>query len=271
MTRDQFDYFRKKIFELSGISLSDVKIDLLQSRLRSRVLKEGFESFDQYRDFLLSIPPEHAEWESFINLLTTNKTDWFREPGHFDFLIKEFIPKWKLLGKKKLHVWCAASSTGEEPYTLSLVLNEAFKNSEYSYEIHASDIDTKVLSEAQNGVYPRERLDQVPEIYRSYFALGTGEISHWMKIKKDLKRPVRFFQYNLTRPERLDQEYDLIFCRNVLIYFNPTTISHVVKSLYQHGSQNSVLVIAHAESLQTVNTDWKFKRPSIYVKGKHFT
>jgi chemotaxis protein methyltransferase CheR len=270
LNKDQFNYFRKKIFELAGISLSDVKIELLQSRLRSHLLKSGFTDFQTYQDHLSQIPSEHPEWESFINLLTTNKTDWFREPGHFDFLVTDFIPQWKKLDKTHLKVWCAASSTGEEPYTLSLVLNEAFANTKYTYEIHASDIDTKVLSEALNGVYPKERILQVPEKYRNSFASGTGDIAHWMKIKKSLKEKVKFFQYNLTQPLELDQKFDLIFCRNVLIYFNPNTISTVVNGLHEHANPESVLIIAHSESLQSIGSHWKFKKPSIYVKGKHF-
>lgn len=267
---DQFDYFRKKIFELAGISMSDVKIDLLQSRLRPRVLHKGFTSFEEYKLFLSDIPQADPEWETFINLLTTNKTDWFREPEHFDYIVEEFIPQWKLLGKKKLKVWCAASSTGEEPYTLALVLNEVFKNSDYKYEIHASDIDTKVLGLARNGVYPKVRLDQIPDIYHDGFSFGTGDISHWMKIKRPIKQHVTFFQYNLTQASKLNQQYDLIFCRNVLIYFNPLTISAVVNSLFEQAESESVLVISHSESLQTLKTNWKLKRPSLYVKGKSF-
>lgn len=270
ISNDQFDFFRKKIFELAGISMSDVKIDLVQSRLRSRVLNIGLNSFEDYQSYLTAVPKDHAEWETFINLLTTNKTDWFREPEHFEYLTQEFLPHWKKTGKKKLHIWCAASSTGQEPYTLSLILNEFFRNTHYDYEIHASDIDTNVLKLAQNGVYHREQLNQIPEKFHTHFAMGSGEIEQWMKVKKQIKKPVTFFQFNLTHFEKFDRQYDLILCRNVLIYFGQQTISQVVNTLFQNAASDSVLVIAHSESLQTINTEWSFKRPSIYVKGKKY-
>jgi chemotaxis protein methyltransferase CheR len=268
MTKGQFDFFRKKIFELAGISLSDVKVELIQSRLRNRLTKKNLTSFDDYQKFLEHLPDDHEEWELFVNQLTTNKTDWFREPEHFDFLIETFLPEWKKLGKSHFKIWCAASSTGEEPYTLALVLNEYLANSKITFEIHASDIDTKVLKLALNGVYPVDRLEFIPEKFHHQFIRGTGEIESWMKVKPSLKSKVKFFQYNLANPPKSDEKYDLIFCRNVLIYFNPETILNVVDSLHERAHSDSLLVISHSESLQNVQTLWKFQRPSLYAKGK---
>lgn len=272
MDRAEFDYFRTKIFSLAGISLSDAKLDLLQARLRSRVIALGMSSFEEYRFHLESISQTDEEWETFINLLTTNKTDWFREPKHFDYIVNDFLPKWLALGKKKLSVWCAACSTGEEAYTLSLILNEALKGTDIKYTILASDIDTKVLRIAKNGVYPRDLIHQIPErFHRMGFCFGTKEISNWMKVRKEIKEPIQFKQLNLTvKPFNLDEGHDLILCRNVMIYFNPTTVKNVVDEIYRVSNKDSVLIIAHSESLQNIQTSWRYRSPSIYYKGKIF-
>lgn len=267
----EFDFFRTKIFELSGISLTQAKSVLVQARLRARIVELGMKEFQQYRKYLEPLPHNHLEWQSFINMLTTNKTDWFREDEHFKYITDVFLPKWMKLKKKELNVWCAASSTGEEPYTLSMVLSEALKGTGISYKIFASDIDTRVLSVAQNGVYPKDVLHQVPDKYQGCFAIGTEEISEWMKVKNVIKSKVSFGQVNLTQtPYQVEGEYDLIMCRNVLIYFNAETIAQVLKSLNHVAAQESVLMVSHTESFQEIKNIWKYIRPSIYYKGSHF-
>lgn len=268
LSPDEFEYFRKKIFQLSGIALTQAKATLVQTRLRSRIVELGFKSFIDYRKYLEPLPAAHEEWQFFINLLTTNKTDWFREPEHFDYITDVFLPKWRKLGKKELKVWCAASSTGEEPYTLSMVLADALKGTGIDYSILATDIDTKVLSVASNGVYQKEFLHQIPECYRNTFIHGTQEISEWMKVRPAIKKKVSFAQLNLTLgPFPMSEEYDLILCRNVLIYFNPQTINQVLTHLNAAGSKESVLLVSHTESFQEIKNVWKYIRPSIYYKG----
>lgn len=264
----EFEYFRTKIYQLSGISLTQAKATLVQTRLRSRIVELGFKSFIDYRQYLEPLPATHHEWQLFINMLTTNKTDWFREPEHFDYITDVFLPKWLKLGKKHLKVWCAASSTGEEPYTISMVLNDALKGSGVDFSILATDIDTKVLAVAGNGVYQKEFLHQVPKFYQDSFALGTQEISEWMKVKSSIKKKVTFSQLNLTQgPFPMKEEFDLILCRNVLIYFNPQTINQVLKHLNAAGSKESILIVSHTESFQEIKNVWKYIRPSIYYKG----
>jgi chemotaxis protein methyltransferase CheR len=269
LSLDEFDYFRSKIHSLAGISLSNAKLDLIQARLRSRVHHLGLGDFRSYRNHLENLPSSDPEWELFINVLTTNKTDWFREDEHFRFITQKFLPQWLKLGRKHLSVWCAASSTGEEPYTLSLVLNQALKQTGISYKILATDIDTKVLSIAKNGVYPKDRLSQIPPNYHAEFVPGTKDISAWMKVRKCIKKKVEFRQLNLNHsPYELNEKFDLILCRNVLIYFNPETIAKVTQGLHACATKDAVLLIAHSESLQNITSSWKFVRPSIYQKGK---
>ncbi len=271
MTREEFDFFREKIFLLAGISLSDAKLDLLQARLRSRVLSLGMKDFKSYQLYLQKLPEVHQEWEHFINLLTTNKTDWFREPDHFSFIVNEFLPRWFKLGKKHLKVWCAACSTGEEAYTLSLVLNLALKTAGVSFDILATDIDTNVLGLGKNGVYPQSCLPQIPEKYHFGFCQGTKELSSWMKVRKEVKAPVEFKHFNLSQiPYHWPEKFDLVLCRNVMIYFNKETIRNVVEAIYESSCDDAALIIAHSESLQNVNASWKYLAPSLYHKGRLF-
>jgi len=272
LSSSEFEYFRSKIFELAGISMSDSKIDLVRTRLRSRIISLGFSSFKAYQNYLKGLSENDPEWQAFINVMTTNKTDWFREPEHFHFLVKEFLPKWLSLGKKHLRVWCAASSTGEEPYTLALVLAEVLQNTQITFEIIASDIDTKVLEVAKNGVYHVDRLYQIPQDYqKSFIAKGTGEISSWFRLKKDLKSKVSFKQVNLIASDYpLNSKFDIVFCRNVLIYFDNQTIENVIQNIYRYCEEDAVLVIGHSESLQNIKSQWKYMRPSIYLKGRKF-
>jgi chemotaxis protein methyltransferase CheR len=263
-----FNFFRQAIRELTGIALSDAKKELVQSRLRSRVQALGLEGFGAYRAHLEGLPREHSEWQAFINLLTTNKTDWFREMGHFDYLIREFLPAWKKLGKKKLSVWSSACSTGEEPYTLSMVLNRQLANSGCSYSIFATDLDTEVLRHASNGVYKRSQLYQIPPEYKGdSFSLGSGEISEWMKIKSHLRAPITFEQFNLNSARYpWEDRFDLIFCRNVLIYFPKEVINQVIAGSFQAATRGGVLCIGHSESLQNLKHSWKYVKPSILMK-----
>lgn len=269
---EEFRFFQSKILSLAGISLGQVKLDLVQSRLRTRLLTLGLSDFKAYREYLERLPDGDNEWEVFVNSLTTNKTDWFRESEHFDFVVNDFIPVWKTMGKKHLSVWCAASSTGEEPYSLALILSDALKDSDITFEVIASDIDTKVLAYAKNGVYAKNVLNQIPlKFHKSCFCYGSGEISEWMKVRKEIKSKVTFLQINLAMPPYpVNKKFDLILCRNVLIYFSPAVIQTVINGIYDCGEKESVLMIGHAESIQTVKTSWKFYRPTIYFKGKFF-
>lgn len=267
---EDFGFFKTEILRLTGISLSEAKRELVKSRLRSRVVAMGLKGFEEYRIHLKSLSPSDTEWQEFVNSLTTNKTDWFREKEHFEILQNRFLPGWIKLGKRKLNVWCAASSTGEEPYSLALLLDTYFKGTPVDYEILATDIDTEVLNTAARGVYPKSGLMLVPEKYHKVgFDFGTKEISSWVRVKGRIKEKVHFEQFNLAQniyPWK--SRFDLIFCRNVLIYFNSETTRSVVENAHHAASKEAALFIAHSESLQNIKTSWKYLEPSIYKKGE---
>ena len=265
-----FHYLRSAIWRVAGITLSDSKKELVRSRLRSRVIELGLGGISDYRSHLQHLPSDHPEWQEFTNCLTTNKTDWFREPAHFEFLVNQFMPRWKGLTRKRpLRIWSAACSTGEEPYTLAMILNDVIgKNRTGSYDILATDIDTEVLAKAQRGIYPASALSQVPEQYhKPAFIAGTEGIEHLMKVQHSLKQNVTFRQCNLTQtPYPWSGEFDVIFCRNVFIYFSKDVIAAVLDAFYRVAASDAILFIGHSESLQGISK-WRYIGPSIYAKG----
>jgi chemotaxis methyl-accepting protein methylase len=266
--RQSFDFIRGRLRELTGISLSEVKVGLVQSRLRHRLLSMDFASFDAYVSYLKTLPLDHDEWQSLINQLTTNKTDFFREPSHFQYLLENVVPAWRKSGRNELLVWSAACSTGEEPYTLAIVLADYCRPRGIPFRIVASDIDTEVLDRAQNGVYPQSRLGEVPEPYRRFaFDAGTGDIARWMRVKRTIQASVEFRQCNLISPSYTwTTPFDVIFCRNVFIYFTPETVNEVASRLFMAASPGAVLFIGHSETLQSAGCAWSYVQPSIYRK-----
>lgn len=272
LTDEDFLFFKEKIFTSSGIHLSDTKKSLIQSRLNAHLNQLNIKSFSDYRSHLQNLSKNDPENQEFINLLTTNKTDWFREAEHFNYLINTFIPRWKKLGKKTLKVWSAASSTGEEVYTLAVVIHKLLEKSGIDYQIVGSDIDTKVLGHAQNGVYSKMQLSNIPLQYHAFFDFGTGEIADWMKITRSVKSHVSFEQFNLKNDnyEKMNQSFDLIFCRNVMIYFTPEVISNIAHGCFKNTARDGVFITSHSESMQNIKIPWKVRQPSIYIKGQHF-
>jgi len=268
IAEEDFDFFRNLIQQQAGITLSDAKRELVQSRIRSHMNALGVRSFAEYRARLESpeaMSPGSVELQGFINALTTNKTEWFREIGHFDYLETDHYPKWR---ETKTHpkIWSAACSSGEEPYSLALHLNKHLAQSQF--RILATDVDSNMLEIASNGVYPKAGLQQVPSQYHSEFSFGTGDIEHWMKMRDSLKSHISFKPFNLlssTYPT--DGPFDLILCRNVFIYFTREIVQSIVEKMYDVASPGARLFIGHSESLQNVKTRWRFLQPSIFEKA----
>lgn len=268
LRQDDFTFFSEKIKELAGITLKATKNDLLKTRIRSRLSELGLSSYREYREYLSSLPPEHEEWQKFINLLTTNKTGFFREPKHFEFIVSTFLPEWLKKDEKTLKIWSAACSSGEEAYTLAMVLNKHLP-SDRSYKILATDIDTEVIKRGSNAVYPKEALHDIPQVYHSTsIDLGRGEASGWFRIKPQLKEKVVFKQHNLIEMTSPGPEvFDIILCRNVFIYFSPASIELVVRKLHYSAKPGGYLMIGHSESLQGIAHEWELVAPSTLRKG----
>ncbi|MBX3032391.1 MAG: protein-glutamate O-methyltransferase CheR [Bdellovibrionaceae bacterium] len=268
LLEEDFEFFRDRLLERAGIDLKDGKKSLVQARLGAHLRSIGLKGFAEYRRRLEGLAPDDGEWQIFVNLLTTNKTDFFREPAHFKFLLETFLPKWRKAGGKHLKVWSAACSTGQEPYTLAMCLKAALPP-ECDFSILATDIDTAVLKEARNAVYPRHLLSQIPVEHRNALSFGSGEIEGWMRIRPDWRKHVSFRTHNLIEGEPPPEgPFDVIFCRNVLIYFSRETIVQVVGNLARSIGPDGVFMISHSESLHGLPTPWQNIRPSVLVKKK---
>ncbi len=267
LSDEDFLYFKDKIFALAGIHLTAKKKDLVRTRLKSYIQKNEIKSLHAYRKILESAGDSSAEVQTFVNLLTTNKTDFFREKQHFDFLIESTIAAWERNKKKDIKVWCCAASTGEEPYTIAMVL-DFFLPKEIDFRILATDIDTNVLSLARNGVYPISKYSEIPQPYQdAYVKKGTGTASGWFRIDDRLHSKISFKQHNLIENSYPgDEIFDLIFCRNVLIYFAPETIRELMDKLHKSLKGDGSLFIGHSESIQGTSHLFRSIKPAIYKK-----
>ena len=250
-----FKSFKKLIYDLAGIALADSKEVMVQSRLAKRLRALGLESYSDYWQ-LLSRGDRPDEITNFINALTTNKTDFFREKHHFDFLMSTAFPEIQKRaaegGQKKVRIWCSASSTGEEPYTIAISVREFFgTDPNWDIRILASDIDTEVLRTAAAGVYPIDRFSVVPhQIIKRYFEHDTEAGDSIYRAKSTLRDLITFRQINLQQAEwPINTSFDVIFCRNVMIYFDAQTQSALVDHFSKVLRSDGYLMIGHSESL----------------------
>ncbi|CAN2041976.1 Chemotaxis protein methyltransferase [Candidatus Magnetomoraceae bacterium gMMP-15] len=268
LTEEDFKLFSNLIYQKCGIYLHEGKKELVRSRLNKRLRETGISSFKSYYKFLTQ-KDNGDELIWMLDAISTNKTSFFREKKHFDFLNEKVFPLYSS-GKygKRLRFWSAASSSGEEPYTLAISLLEHF-NQSYGFDmkILASDISTKVLKDAQRGVYPAERLEDVPlPMQSSYFQKGYGRQAGFFKVKSSLMNMVKFKRINLMDPFPFKAIFNFIFCRNVMIYFDKKTQEHVVNKFYDCMTPEGYLMIGHSESLTGIKHCFKYIQPSIYQK-----
>jgi chemotaxis protein methyltransferase CheR len=265
MTIDDSSFLdiRKFMHRVAGISLNEQKRQLVCGRLAKRLSASGCADYGAYIDMVTSgVRPE--ETELAINLLTTNETHFFRESGHFDAL-RRFVGEHRKPGRS-MRVWSAACSTGEEPYTIAMVLADCM-GEHASWDVFASDINSRVLSAAQAGRFPNERLSEVPAHYlRSYCLKGVGAQEGHFIVGPALRSKMRFAQLNLNQPLPEVGMFDVIFLRNVMIYFDQDTKREVVARLVERLHPGGWLVVGHAESLQGLHRGMQSVQPTIYRK-----
>ena len=252
LSRRDFDRLAAYIYDKAGIRLPPAKITMIEGRLRRRVRANNLASIRDYCGWLFEGANLEAESEHLLNAVTTNKTDFFREPKHFDYLMKEAVPAMRREGITKLRVWSAACSTGAEPYTLAMLL-DAYANDHGGpdYGILATDLDSEVLRTARRGIYPAEMFDPVPAPLRARYAMKASDPArHEMRIVPQLRAAVGFGQLNL-----MDERYqvgdpmDIILCRNVLIYFDKPTQERVVRRLAECLRPGGLMFLGHSESI----------------------
>jgi len=246
-TKINFERVVKLINDFSGISLSDRKADMVYSRLARRLRKIGFTEFDEYLDFVVA---DRAEQEVFINALTTNLTHFFRERHHFDYLTENYLPELFKSGKKRIRFWSAGCSTGEEPYTLSMVWREQLnKPTGVDFKILATDLDTNVLESCRRGIYSEEKLKPVDKKHLKWFKQTQDCNSGDWKINPKLRDDIAFKQLNLMNEWPMKGKFDLIICRNVLIYFDKPTQEALVERYHGLLTENGCLMLGHSENL----------------------
>lgn len=256
--------------EMAGIQLPAHKKNLIESRLRKRLVSLQFQSFDDYVEFFLSNNKSAKTEQSIvIDLLTTNKTDFYREARQFEFLSEFYSNSVNrlLLKRQSLNVWCAAASTGEEPYTLALELSELAKtHSDFSFRILATDISPTVLATAHRGVYAESRIATVPlELRKRYFLRSKDASKALVKMSKLLRDTIQFGEFNLIQGDYSNlPKFDVIFCRNVMIYFSPEDRQKVVTNLRQQLNPNGLLFVGHAESIGSNRLDFQQLIPTVY-------
>lgn len=256
----EFKGFRQLIFDEAGIHMSDAKKPLVSGRLAKRLAQHGLDTYGAYYQI---VSRDAKERQVAVDLLTTNETFFFREPKHFEFLANTIVPA--LSGQGNLRIWSGACSTGEEPYTLAMTLAQAMGN--LRFDILASDISTRVLATAKTGLYPVEDAQDIPKPYRTQFCLkGIGSQDGWFLVDHPLRNRIQFEQINLNTTLPEVGLFDVIFLRNVMIYFNPETKREVVSRLMSKLRPGGYFIISHSESLHGVTEQLQMVKPSIYRK-----
>lgn len=252
---------RELVYRTAGIVIGADKTALVTGRLWRRLAIYGFTSYDTYVDFIAR--PEGAdERDIMLDLLTTNETYFFREPAHFDFLRNEIIPR---QGSGTMRVWCAAASTGEEPYSIAMVLADCLGAG--GWNMLATDISRKVLEHARTGVYRAERISHMPADYLKRFCRrGIGEYEGMLAVVPSLRTQLNFELHNLLHPRPEQEKFDVIFLRNVLIYFDNKTKQQVLNNVLQALRPGGWLILGHCESVQGLQVPVDTLRPSIYRK-----
>jgi chemotaxis protein methyltransferase CheR len=261
ITDDEFKRFQKLLHDAAGIFLPPAKKVLVQGRLNKRLRNHGFTRFGQYYR-LVTDPGQQQEFQVMVDCLTTNETYFFREPAHFEFL-KTVLPSMALKGE--VRIWSAASSSGEEVYTLAMVLAETLRDK--PWQVVGSDINTQVLQQARRGLYSLERTQGIaPELMRKYCLKGVRSQTGYFLIDKQLKQRARFTQVNLK--DNLGQlgKFRAIFLRNVMIYFDPDTKKDVVERIIDALEPGGYFFISHSESLHGITSKLKMVRPSVFQK-----
>ncbi len=267
---EEFARFQALIHGEAGIWLAPVKRTLLVGRLSGRLRELGLTSFGEYYE---RVTADEAERARMLDRVTTNETHFFREPRHFEFLAEEVFPRWHAEAEeggrpRRLRIWSAACSSGEEPYSLAMAALRAFPpGSGWDLEILATDLSTRVLDLAQKAVWPLEKSREIPEAELKAFMLrGTGPLRGTMKAGPELRELVHFARLNLNDAEYpAIGEFDLVFCRNVLIYFDAASKEQVVGQLLEHLAPSGYLFLGHAESLSCTAFPVKSIIPNIYA------
>ncbi len=252
LTDKEFQFLCQFVYQVAGIVLNDSKREMVYRRLTRIIRERKLSSFSEYCQILKDNTEREKDY--FINAITTNLTSFFREQHHFEYLMATELPR--LLDKnkvsKRIRIWSSASSTGEEPYSIATTVHEACKNylSSWDIKILATDIDSDVLAKGKAGVYDERRIEDIPEKYKKeYFSKGIGENASKVKVDNRLKNLLTFKQLNLLHEWPMKGPFDIIFCRNVIIYFDKPTQQDLFERYYELLAPGGLLILGHSENL----------------------
>lgn len=256
MSGEDFQLLSEFIYDHCGIKMPLVKKTMLESRLQKRLRSLGIGSYKEYCDYLFKAQDRETEYVHMIDCVTTNKTDFFREPGHFRFLtdtlLPEFIKDSNTMIPRKIMVWSSACSSGEEPYTLAMVLSDFGKQvSGFQFEIIGTDISTKVLEKARLGIYEENQIEMIPhQMKQRYFLRGKDRVKQLVRVTPELRAHVHFQRVNLMDEHIMPTDsMDVIFCRNVIIYFDRQTQHGLLTRLCLCLKTGGYLFLGHSETI----------------------
>ena len=266
----EFQKFSRYVYNKCGINLHDGKKELVKARLGKILRQRDFRSFRQYYDYVVN-DKSGNELILLLDSISTNLTYFFRESQHFDFLKTNALPE--IMNSKSssgngcLRFWSAGCSSGEEVYSIAMAVNEALNTGNWQTKILATDLSTKVLAAASAGVYAKKRVEAIPYVLkRRYFQKGNNKWKGYFKVKQELRKRIDFQRLNFMEEFHFAQPFDVIFCRNVMIYFDNPTKETLVGKFFRHLAHGGYLFIGHAESLTGIKHQFKYIQPSVYQK-----
>ena len=265
LTEKEFQNIREYIKQHFGINLGPDKKSLIYSRLRSTLVEKGFTNFTQYYEHLLR-DKNDSTLTNFINKITTNHTFFMREPGHFKYLKETVLPEIESQfgHEKDLRLWCAGCSSGEEAYILKMIAEDYFRNKNWDTEILATDISSDMLRKALAGRYPTESVQSMPSEWVQKYFVHQGDTS---TVSEAIKKDITFRYLNLMQENlKFRKKFQVIFCRNVMIYFDLETRLSLVDRFYDVSENGAYLFIGHSESLNNTKTRYKYVLPAVYRK-----
>lgn len=264
-----FERISKLVYQHCGINLHDGKKELVKARLGKRLREGNFQSFSEYYQFITT-DEGTDELVAMIDSISTNLTYFFREESHFQrlrgILASLVNTKDQRRSAVVFKIWSAGCSTGEEPYSLAMTLKECLNGTD-KVKVTATDISTRVLRTAETGIYPEEKIKNMPpSLVKKYFQIGSGRWAGSYRVKKDLRTIVEFTRFNLMEQPPSEFAFDAIFCRNVMIYFDKPTQGTLVNRFYDCLQKGGYFFIGHSESLTGLNHAFKYIEPSVYRK-----
>jgi chemotaxis protein methyltransferase CheR len=271
MTSGEFNAIGGFIQSEFGIKMPPAKKIMLQSRLTKRLRAMKMSSYRQYMEYLFSPEGMEKELPYMIDAVTTNKTDFFREQAHFDFLYNSLLPQWFLEtgGREMFTAWSAGCATGEEPYSLAIMLSEfARVQPSFTFEVTATDVSREVVEKARQAIYPARRTDTIPaELRKRYLMRSRDREKQLTRIVPEVRSRVKFSLLNLMKTFSCPREYDIIFCRNVIIYFERAVQEELFNKCCNCLKRNGYLFIGHSETLNGMRLPLRQIRPTVYQKA----